>query len=142
MIRPKPCVVCGRRVEDGSPRCELHKIGGARLRSCVVCGIQTLGNYCPDHDPQLEAERIARNPYRLAYKDAEYARNRQLRFERARGHCEYCGVGPLRSGEWESDHVIELRDGGTNTIDNIRVACKPCHRKKTAARRKQRHAES
>lgn len=137
MIRAKSCTVCGRRTADGASRCDTHKVGGSRPRSCVVCGKLSVGNYCPDHDPQAEAERIARNPYRLAYRDQEYARNRQLRFERARGRCESCGI-PLASGEWESDHVVEVRDGGTNGIENLRILCKPCHKRKTAERRRQR----
>lgn len=140
--RPRPCVVCGRRVDGGGARCPDHLVGGARPRSCVVCGIQTRGNYCPDHDPQTEENRIARNPYRLAYKDGEYARNRQIRFERARGRCEACGV-PLRAGEWESDHLIDLRDGGSNAIENLRILCRPCHKRKTAEsrRNRRRHAD-
>lgn len=137
MIRPKPCVVCGRRVEDGSSRCEAHKIGGRRNRSCVVCGMTTRGNYCEAHDPQAEAARVARNPYRLAYRDPEYARNRQIRFERVRGRCESCGVA-LVVGAWESDHVVELADGGTNALENLRILCKPCHKRKTAEKRRRR----
>lgn len=142
MIRAKSCVVCGRRVEDGSARCVAHKVGGTRPRSCVVCGIRTQGNYCPDHDPQTEEQRVARNPYRLAYKDPEYARNRLIRFERARGRCEACGVGPLKSGEWESDHIVDLLDGGTNALSNLAILCLSCHKRKTAeARRNRRHAD-
>lgn len=139
--RPRPCVVCGRRVDGGGARCPEHMIGGSRPRSCVVCGIQTRGNYCAAHDPEAEEARVARNPYRLAYKDPEYARNRLLRFERARGRCEACGIGPLAGGEWESDHLVDLRDGGTNALDNLRILCRPCHKRKTAeARKKRRHA--
>lgn len=98
------------------------------------------------HEPTVdEAARNARNPYRQAYKSAEYATNRQHRFERARGRCEGCGrlVGP---GEWECDHVIELRDGGTDAIENLRILCivpregasHGCHGAKTAASRRRR----
>ncbi len=41
--------------------------------------------------------------------------------------CNYCGeVGN------EVDHVIELAAGGDNSIENLQVLCKPCHKTKTA----------
>ena len=130
-MRAKSCVVCGRRTNDGKSRCALHPTGSSRPSPCVVCSRPTQGMYCPQHKPELdEAERNARNPYRRAYKDKQYAANRQHRFERARGRCEGCGI-VLMPGEWECDHFIPLKQGGTNDITNLRVLCKPCHRRKT-----------
>jgi 5-methylcytosine-specific restriction endonuclease McrA len=40
--------------------------------------------------------------------------------------CNYCGDIGL-----EVDHVIELAIGGENTIDNLQVLCKECHKAKT-----------
>jgi hypothetical protein len=41
--------------------------------------------------------------------------------------CNYCGdVGN------EVDHVIELAAGGDNSIENLQILCKPCHKAKTA----------
>lgn len=80
---------------------------------------------------------MALNPYRKAYKSAEYATNRRHRFERARGRCESCST-PLLPGEWECDHVVALKDGGGNNIENLRVLCKPCHRSKTRRDRNSR----
>jgi 5-methylcytosine-specific restriction endonuclease McrA len=41
--------------------------------------------------------------------------------------CNYCGeIGN------EVDHVIELASGGDNTIENLQVLCKACHKAKTA----------
>lgn len=82
-----------------------------------------------------EAERNARNPYRVHYKSAEFAKNRQHRFERARGRCEMCGT-QLQVAEWQCDHLVPLSKGGTNDITNLRVLCKPCHRRKTAEDRR------
>lgn len=42
--------------------------------------------------------------------------------------CNYCGDIGL-----EVDHVIELAVGGDNTIDNLQVLCKACHKAKTIA---------
>jgi 5-methylcytosine-specific restriction endonuclease McrA len=40
--------------------------------------------------------------------------------------CNYCGDIGL-----EVDHVIELAAGGENSIENLQVLCKPCHKAKT-----------
>lgn len=134
--RPKPCIVCGVRVTDGSPRCELHKNGTGRPQPCLVCGRPSAKRYCDLHNPEIdEAARNERNPYRQAYKDPEYARNRRHRFERAKGKCESCGT-PLLPGDWECDHLVSLRKGGTNDVTNLRVLCRPCHKGKTAAERR------
>lgn len=132
MVRARPCIVCGRRNADGAARCELHKQGSGRLRPCLVCARPSQGNYCAAHEPTVdEAARNERNPYRKHYRDPAYARNRQHRFERARGRCEACGVH-VETGEWECDHLIPLRQGGTHDITNLRVLCIACHRAKTA----------
>jgi 5-methylcytosine-specific restriction protein A len=130
--RAKSCTVCARRTPDGSSRCELHKNGSGRPRPCLVCSRSTTsGNYCALHLPETdEAERNARNPYRREYKSAEYAQARRHRFKLARGRCEACNV-ELQPAEWECDHLIPLRLGGTNVVGNLRVLCKPCHRAKT-----------
>lgn len=77
-----------------------------------------------------EELRNARNPYRKHYQSSEYQRNRRIRFKNARGRCEACNV-ELQHGEWECDHVLPLRQGGDNSLNNLRVLCKPCHRAKT-----------
>lgn len=38
----------------------------------------------------------------------------------------------------EIDHVIELADGGDNSLENAQTLCRPCHRDKTAKSRKER----
>lgn len=129
--RPKSCVVCGARTPDGKSRCALHLVGSGRLRACLTCGRPGQGNYCQLHEPAVdEAVRNERNPYRKAYKDPQYAKNRKHRFERAHGRCEACGIA-LQPGEWECDHLVPIKDGGTNDVANLRVLCRPCHRRKT-----------
>lgn len=41
--------------------------------------------------------------------------------------CNYCGDIGL-----EVDHVIELAAGGENSIENLQVLCKNCHKIKTS----------
>lgn len=33
---------------------------------------------------------------------------------------------------WQNDHIVELVDGGTHTLDNMQTLCIPCHNKKSA----------
>jgi 5-methylcytosine-specific restriction endonuclease McrA len=51
--------------------------------------------------------------------------------------CNYCGdIGQ------EVDHVIELAAGGEDSIENLQVLCRACHKIKTSAfnsRRKTAH---
>lgn len=137
MVRPKSCTICFARTEDGTSRCPKHKNGGSRPRPCMVCGRPTDGaNYCLAHAPIMdEAERLMRQPWRLAYKDPLYAKNRVYRFKMARGRCEYCGCD-LQPGGWQCDHVVPLRQGGSHDINNLRVACVACHKKKTRTDRR------
>ena len=61
------------------------------------------------------------------------------------GHrCHYCGrvfpqearpgLAPvLDDGTWlEIDHIVPLAAGGTNAIGNLRSACTPCNKRKSA----------
>lgn len=42
--------------------------------------------------------------------------------------CKYCGV--LTGPDAEIDHVIPLSKGGTNELDNLVTACRPCNQAK------------
>ena len=136
MSRFRVCAACGGRLVAGEPcpRCA----GRRRVSSCLECGAQTDGgHYCPAHAALGgEAARLAAQPYRSHYLGAEYRRNRQLRYEFANGRCEACGndIGD----RWECDHVVPLRDGGTNMVENLRAYCLDCHKKKTRADRRAR----
>ena len=135
-MRPKSCTVCSRKTLDGASRCPLHKVGSSRKRPCVICSRASQGNYCELHKPETDERlRLAKNPYRKAYSSGEYARNRRHRFKKAYGRCEACGI-ELQPANWECDHLIPLRKGGTNELSNLRVLCKPCHKLKTAEDKK------
>lgn len=152
MPRPRPCLVCGIRVDSGEARCEKHQAGTGRPQPCLVCGRAVRGSrYCTEHEPKVDEQlRNERNPYRQAYKSPEYAQNRQHRYERARGRCEGCGR-PVGPGEWQCDHIVtvarwmrEHRSGSPNQIGNLQILCtvprdgapKGCHALKTRADRK------
>ena len=83
-----------------------------------------------------EAERLRRQPWRAAYSDPVYQRNRARRLELCGGRCESCGA-ELGPGA-ECDHLVPLRDGGTNVVTNLRWRCQDCHRAKTRRDRRAR----
>jgi hypothetical protein len=50
--------------------------------------------------------------------------------QRASGLCEYC-LSPERIGiEMEVDHIVPRRDGGTNALSNLCLACRGCNQYK------------
>lgn len=110
---PRPCVMCGARALPGTNRCALHPA-----------------------PKQTEADRLAAAPYRRSYSSAEYRANRERRHELAGGRCEACGVrlGP----GWECDHILPLKDGGTDELGNLRCRCRACHQAKTRSDRRRR----
>lgn len=93
-----------------------------------------MGPYCGKHS--AAAERRERQPWRAGYDDPAYWRARRQRYELAGGRCETCGL-PLIDG-LECDHIVALRDGGANVVENLRIVCRRCHREKTRAERAER----
>ena len=135
---PRPCPSCGARVPAGGicPRCA----GQRRPSSCRECGRRTAdgGPYCAAHlYLASEAARVAKQPYRLAYRDPLYHKHRAQRYKLAGGCCEDCGV-PVGKSEYECDHVVPLSQGGTNEIENLRIRCTLHHHLKTSHDRRER----
>ena len=48
----------------------------------------------------------------------------------SRGHCEWCGIR-LVNAAFELDHIISLKQRGSNTPENLAVACPACNRQKS-----------
>lgn len=58
-------------------------------------------------------------------------RNSYLRkkvFERDHGFCAICG---RFDAKFESDHIIALWCGGSDTLENLQSLCRACHMRKT-----------
>lgn len=68
--------------------------------------------------------------YRPGYQRFPLSVRRQAMATTA-GICGYCGRRPAT----EVDHVIPDSEGGSNTLDNAKPTCEPCHTRKTAAER-------
>ena len=59
----------------------------------------------------------------------------RLRFEVLRRDnftCRYCGQSAPNT-KLEVDHIVELADGGTNSLDNLVTSCYACNRGKSGA---------
>lgn len=52
-------------------------------------------------------------------------------YDQQGARCALCGL-PLAGKRAEIDHRIALALGGADTLDNIQLVCRPCHRMKTS----------
>lgn len=69
------------------------------------------------------------------YGSAEYRKNRAIAWKRAGGRCEQFLDSGRRCGSRDRcqvDHIKNVASGGTHHLDNLRVLCTPCHRRKSA----------
>lgn len=57
-------------------------------------------------------------------------------YERDRGKCTYCGVSVPRPKS-HVDHSVSRINGGTNHLNNLRLACAPCNLSKGPLNAKQ-----
>lgn len=52
-------------------------------------------------------------------------------FERQDGICRLCGV-VFETNEMEGDHIDPWSEGGSTTVENCQMLCRPCNRRKGA----------
>lgn len=109
---------------------------------CPHCySVVPAGKTCPCRN--RDARRRQAEPWREAYRDREYLRNRQEVIEKQHGRCKDCGRIAARwdgarwitKGTGEVDHEVPLAMGGTNEASNLALRCLHCHRKADASRR-------
>lgn len=62
-------------------------------------------------------------------------------FQNHDGRCHICKAKILAGDQWDTDHVIRIRDGGKNIEGNIAPAHKRCHARKTASENTQQAVE-
>ena len=56
-------------------------------------------------------------------KGPAWERLRGQVFDRDGHRCQECG----RAGRLEAHHVVELANGGTNDMNNLKTLCRACH---------------
>lgn len=73
---------------------------------------------------------IARNrrARKRAAEGTHTAADVEAQLKRQKGHCYYCGV---KLDKYHVDHVIPLSRGGSNSPDNLVIACPSCNLSKS-----------
>jgi 5-methylcytosine-specific restriction endonuclease McrA len=93
-------------------------------RPCISCGrVISRGSRCPPCTTAADAGRI-----RATAGRGNAAKLRREALERGPLSCWACGR-PYAADALEAHHVQPLALGGADTLDNVRLACRPCHRK-------------
>lgn len=81
------------------------------------------------HASEIEAQVRDMNRRAQAHNAAGRITSAQLRdcLMACAGRCEWCGTGVVNQ-QIEIDHIVSLVQGGSNTADNLAVACPSCNR--------------
>lgn len=101
------------------------------VKTCTVCGRRGVAG-----TTRCELHWAPRHSPRHQYQTAEYRRHRRQVLERAAGRCEACGEPT--GDTTQVDHIVPIRDGGDNSLANLRALCRDCHRQKTQLDRERR----
>lgn len=63
---------------------------------------------------------------------ADYRRNRAIALRRDKWQCQIRLADVCTGRATDCDHIVPRSQGGSNDVQNLRAACKACHKKKTA----------
>ncbi|MGW6552237.1 HNH endonuclease [Streptomyces sp. NPDC055051] len=89
--------------------CPRHKRLSPLGKGCPLCG----------GAPRRHKSKNTRQPGRYDYQW------QKIRAEaiRLQPYCSFCG----KDHDLTGDHILPLKGGGTNTLDNVRVLCRSCN---------------
>jgi hypothetical protein len=96
----------------------------------MLCAVEEANQTAPEDLERQRAsarERTRRYRERLGAGASEWTVICSQVYERDGRVCAYCGDV---DGPHQIDHVLPLSRGGTNDLDNLQVACKPCNTSK------------
>ena len=98
------------------------------------CPAVTTDTYCPEHasiasDRHREYDRSRKSTTARGY-GAQWRRLRDMVLRRE-PLCRRCRAEGRRRIATEVDHILPLKQGGTNRWDNLQPLCHSCHVKKT-----------
>lgn len=51
---------------------------------------------------------------------------------RDRYTCQHCGLVSMQKGVMECDHIVNVAQGGDDSLDNLQILCKDCHKIKSS----------
>jgi 5-methylcytosine-specific restriction endonuclease McrA len=88
--------------------------------ACIVCG-----------SPSVRGRRCRRHLLRERPRGNAFEPTRQRILERDGWRCQVRLEGCLGHAT-VVDHVVQLRDGGSDADSNLRAACEPCNLKRGA----------
>lgn len=86
-----------------------------------------------DQAARVAGVRLGLRPKPPANKRAVARKHRWTVAYRQRYACAKCAT-LLHPKGFDIDHVVELRDGGKDELDNLQALCATCHAKKTRTR--------
>jgi 5-methylcytosine-specific restriction endonuclease McrA len=90
---------------------------GMAWQGTARCGKARLGRARHDKDIAMRRRRQPRELWRIS---------RKAILTRDAYRCVRCGVS-VTSSTANIDHIVPLSKGGTNSTDNLRTLCRPCH---------------
>jgi 5-methylcytosine-specific restriction endonuclease McrA len=87
--------------------------------------LHPLGVPCPMCTSQGNSRPRRKHPSKGATRRGYDYQWQKLRAEaiRLQPYCSFCGTDKDLTG----DHILPLKEGGSNTLDNIRVLCRRCN---------------
>ncbi|THA41826.1 hypothetical protein E6W17_02760 [Streptomyces sp. A1547] len=93
---------------------KLHPLGVP----CTICAstANTTGN---SRGKRKHPSKNTRTPGRYDYQ-WQKVRAEAVRLQ---PYCSFCGT----SNDLTGDHLLPLKEGGSNTVDNVRVLCRQCN---------------
>ena len=128
-----PCSACQGRMrlltneaDRTQPPSDAESIIGGIV---ILVGALALISYFDQRTPPRRRRRLP-NYERLESWKRPYI------YERDAGYCSYCGVF-VPWGTEHIDHSVSRINGGTNHLNNLRLACSPCNLSKGALNARQ-----
>lgn len=125
----KQCSKCGQWFPADTDHFSRNKMGWLGLQpDCKTCASKRTRQWAQTPTGKL-SRQISRNNYYSRLRNAVGSVSPQEidnLFHEQGGVCFYCHKN-LTDQPFQVDHYIPISKGGTNTIDNIRIACRRCN---------------
>jgi 5-methylcytosine-specific restriction enzyme A len=95
----------------------------AILRACSCGSLHPRGATCPAKQRERDARRGTTTQRGLG---SDWQRVRRIAVAR-QPYCAECDA----TSDLTGDHIVPRSEGGTNTLDNVRVLCRSCNSRKS-----------
>ena len=107
-------------------------LDGDRIVGGILVGLAIIGLISHFSQPAAPRRPRRRKPNRERVEGWK----RPYVYERDGRHCTYCGAF-VRWGAEHIDHSVSRKNGGSNHLNNLRLACAPCNLSKGALNARQ-----